>query len=240
VRPISGADYLARAFFPNDQRSSRNVLIDTTAFQQQSNPTLTGILRHELGHTLGFRHEHTRPEAGTCFEDNNWRALTPYDSKSVMHYPQCNGKGDRTLNLTDMDIQGAVSLYGPPNDGGGGSGGSGGGGDGGGGPGEPETGMPMTGTWSGSVQKSESVQVANVDVLEGTDVTVAMTGSGDPDLYVRFGEEPTKTQWNCRPYRTGASEQCSLTVPAGEKSMYIMVRGYAAGQYSVTANYTSP
>ncbi|HRI72237.1 MAG TPA: M57 family metalloprotease [Polyangium sp.] len=155
VRPTSGGGYMARAFFPNDSRSSRNVLIDTTSFTTTGNPTLTGVLRHELGHTLGFRHEHTRPEAGTCFEDNNWRPLTPYDSASVMHYPQCNGPGDRTLSLTPKDIQGAVLLYGEPSGGGGGGGGGGGdggaGGAGGGGPGDRSTGMPITMTRNGAV-----------------------------------------------------------------------------------------
>jgi hypothetical protein len=47
------------------------------------------------GTVLGFRHEHTRPEAGTCFEDNNWLPLTPYDSASIMNYPQCNGTARR-------------------------------------------------------------------------------------------------------------------------------------------------
>ena len=70
IRPISGAPYLARAFFPDSSRASRNVLIDTTSFSVASPLTLTGILRHELGHTLGFRHEHTRRESGTCFEDD--------------------------------------------------------------------------------------------------------------------------------------------------------------------------
>ena len=69
------------------------------------------MLRHELGHTLGFRHEHTRPEAGTCFEDTSWRALTAYDSASVMHYPQCNGTQKGDLVLTSLDNQGASSLY---------------------------------------------------------------------------------------------------------------------------------
>ena len=244
VRPTSGGGYLARAFFPNDSRSSRNVLIDNTAFQSMGNPTLTGILRHELGHSLGFRHEHTRPEAGTCFEDNNWRPLTSYDAKSVMHYPQCNGTGDRTLSLTDKDIQGAVILYGEPGGSGGGAGGSGGGGGGAGGgggsPGEPPTGMPMTKTWNGTVQRYESKQLSPVDVLEGTNVQVVMTGGGDPDLYVRFGAAPTANSFHCRPYKTGPNEQCELTVPTGETRMYVMVRGYRSGQYHVTANYTSP
>jgi len=114
VRQVSGQQYLARAFFPNSSRSARNVLIDTSSFGNLGVWTLDGILRHELGHTLGFRHEHTLPQAGTCFEDNNFRPLTEYDSKSVMHYPQCNGTNQGDLVLTDKDKAGIVALYGAP------------------------------------------------------------------------------------------------------------------------------
>ncbi len=114
VRPVNSGQYLARAFFPNDSRRNRNVLIDGSSFTVTAPLTLTGILRHELGHTIGFRHEHTRPESGTCFEDSNWRELTSYDSDSVMHYPQCNGTGDWSLVLTAKDAQGAAALYGAP------------------------------------------------------------------------------------------------------------------------------
>ena len=68
------------------------------------------ILGHELGHSLGFRHEHTRPEAGTCFEDNNWVPLTAYDNVSIMHYPQCNG-GSPNLTFSNLDRQGAALAY---------------------------------------------------------------------------------------------------------------------------------
>ena len=114
VQPTSGQPYLARAFFPNSPRASRNVLIDSSSFGSISPWTLTGILRHELGHALGFRHEHTRPEAGTCFENSNWRGLTTYDAASVMHYPQCNGSQIGDLVLTQKDKDGAASLYGAP------------------------------------------------------------------------------------------------------------------------------
>jgi hypothetical protein len=112
VRLVSTTQYLARAFFPSTSRSGREILISTSSFGNVSPYTLTGILRHELGHTLGFRHEHTRPETGgVCFEDNQWRALTTYDSASVMHYPQCRGTQTGDLVLTTRDRQGADALY---------------------------------------------------------------------------------------------------------------------------------
>ena len=111
VRQVTTTQYLARAFFPSTTRKSREVLISTSSFGNITPYTLEGVLRHELGHTIGFRHEHTRPESGACFEDNNWRALTSYDAASVMHYPQCNGSNKGDLVLTSLDKTGARSLY---------------------------------------------------------------------------------------------------------------------------------
>jgi len=117
VRPVDvEGRYYARAFFPRNARPERNILIDASSFRL--NPAdklqLAGILRHELGHVLGFRHEHTRPEAGACFEDADWKPVGDgnYDAFSVMHYPQCNGLGDWSLTLTDGDKLGAACFYG--------------------------------------------------------------------------------------------------------------------------------
>ncbi|WP_224247415.1 M57 family metalloprotease [Hyalangium gracile] len=111
VNPVNTSQYLARAFFPNSSRRSRNVLIAGSSFGNISPWTLTGVLRHELGHTLGFRHEHTRVSSTGCYEDAQWRGLTPYDSGSVMHYPQCNGSNNGDLSLTNSDKSGAAALY---------------------------------------------------------------------------------------------------------------------------------
>jgi len=110
VEPVSTSQYIARAFFPSSPKRQRNVLVDDSIWSSGSWEA-GDVLAHELGHTLGFRHEHTRPEAGTCFEDDNWRPLTPYDSASIMHYPQCNGSSS-DLEFQASDAEGARILYG--------------------------------------------------------------------------------------------------------------------------------
>jgi hypothetical protein len=110
VEPVQTSQYIARAFFPSSPKRSRNVLVDDSIWTSGS-WTPANILGHELGHTLGFRHEHTRSTASGCYEDNQWRALTStYDRSSVMHYPQCNGSSSN-LSMTSTDRQGAALLY---------------------------------------------------------------------------------------------------------------------------------
>jgi hypothetical protein len=77
-------------------------------------------------------------------------------------------------------------------------------------------------------------------VAAGSTFTVTMTGTGDPDLYLRGGSAPTTTSYTCRPYLDGASESCSYAVPTGTTTAHIGVRGYTAGTYNLTVSYNRP
>ena len=59
-----------------------------------------------------------------------------------------------------------------------------------------------------------------------SDVTVSIaSGTGDADLYVRTGQPPTTSTYDCRPYRSGSTESCDA-VNASE-DLYVMLRAYS-------------
>jgi hypothetical protein len=114
-------DMLALAFFPYQWPSKRKIYIGAQ-YHGDHKYDRTGILRHELGHVLGFRHEHIRPEAPPLFAVESrvgTQNLTEYDQLSVMHYPYWNhpvhgNVGNLALTISPRDLVGAQKLYGPP------------------------------------------------------------------------------------------------------------------------------
>ncbi|WP_086932749.1 M4 family metallopeptidase [Agarilytica rhodophyticola] len=61
-------------------------------------------------------------------------------------------------------------------------------------------------------------------------------GSGDADLYVREGSQPTQSSYNCRPYENGNSETCSLDNPSAAV-WHIGIRAYRSFS-GVTLNWS--
>jgi vibriolysin len=103
-------------------------------------------------------------------------------------------------------------------------------------------GTPTTETASGTVTKRENDNFGPYSVKAGTTFKVVMTGTGNPDLYVRFGAQATTNKFDCQSATSGASETCTLTVPTGQSAAYVLVRGAGSGtaSYSLTINYTKP
>ncbi len=68
---------------------------------------------------------------------------------------------------------------------------------------------------------------------------VASGGSGDADLYVKFGSQPTLSSYDCRPYLSGNAETCTFaTTQTG--TYYIVLHAYAAfSGLTLKASYTT-
>ncbi|WP_244982186.1 M4 family metallopeptidase [Corallococcus exercitus] len=86
--------------------------------------------------------------------------------------------------------------------------------------------VPVTGVSGAS--GSFTNEWVTLDVPANKTVTITTSGgTGDADLYVRFGSSPTTTAYDCRPYLSGNTETCTLTKTTAGK-YYVKVRGYTA------------
>jgi Bacterial pre-peptidase C-terminal domain len=92
-----------------------------------------------------------------------------------------------------------------------------------GGGGDPQAWSGLTS--SGTVKKSIAKNFTT-PILAAGSYQFDITGTGDADLYVRVGAAPTTTKYDCRPYKTGSNESCSVTI-AQPTTIGVMVRGYA-------------
>jgi len=73
-----------------------------------------------------------------------------------------------------------------------------------------------------------------------TNLNFAMSGgSGDADLYVKFGSAPSTTVYDCRPYATGNTESCPFATPSAG-TWHVMVRMYnSVAGVSLTGSYST-
>ncbi len=64
-------------------------------------------------------------------------------------------------------------------------------------------------------------------------------GTGDGDMYVKFGAEPTSSSYDCRPYTGGNAETCTFAAPQAG-TYYVKINGYsAASGMSLKGSYTA-
>jgi vibriolysin len=64
-------------------------------------------------------------------------------------------------------------------------------------------------------------------------------GTGDADMYVKFGAAPTDTVYDCRPYASGNAETCTFAAPSAG-TYYVALKGYSAfSGVSLVGNYST-
>ena len=64
-------------------------------------------------------------------------------------------------------------------------------------------------------------------------------GTGDADLYVKFGSAPTTSSYDCRPYLNGNAETCNIAT-AQVGTYYVMLRAYTTfSGVSLTGSYST-
>lgn len=64
-------------------------------------------------------------------------------------------------------------------------------------------------------------------------------GTGDADMYVKFGSAPTDSSYDCRPYKSGNSESCTFASPSAG-TYYVRLKAYQAfSGVSLVGDYTT-
>src|SRR5690606_36698 len=120
------------------------------------------------------------------------------------------------LGYTKADVTAAFSAVGVACPGGGGGGG---------------------GSTGGTLTKG--VAVTGLSASTGSDVVYTLQvpagatnltftssgGTGDADMYVKFGSTPTDSSYDCRPYKSGNAESCTYASPAAG-TYYVRMKAY--------------
>ena len=98
-----------------------------------------------------------------------------------------------------------------------------------------ENGVPVTGL--AGTQASEKIFRIEIPAGQSAlDITIA-GGTGDCDLYVKFGDQPTTSSYDYRPFLSGNDETVNIPGPTGG-TWYIMLRGYSSySGVTLTASY---
>jgi hypothetical protein len=95
--------------FPSNSWANQQLLVPTSGIGRI-------LAIHEVGHSLGFRHEHTHSGANPrCAEGGTYEELTGFDTLSCMKYSNCtNSQNINGTEISILDGVGARMVYGAP------------------------------------------------------------------------------------------------------------------------------
>ncbi len=93
------------------------------------------------------------------------------------------------------------------------------------------------------VGKDEFKTFGPFEVALGGKIEVKMNGTGDADLYVKRGTEPTVDSYDCRPFSREPNESCLGTQfnANGPAKFYVGINGFAeSSKVTITVSYGKP
>ena len=95
--------------------------------------------------------------------------------------------------------------------------------------------LTISGTQGSSVNHSLAVPSG------ASNLAISISGgTGDADLYTRFGSQPSTSSYDCRPYLSGNNESCTVETPE-EGTYHIQVRAYSSySSVALSTSYTEP
>ncbi len=79
-----------------------------------------------------------------------------------------------------------------------------------------------------------------LDVPANKAVVFTMSGgTGDADLYVKFGSQASTSNYDCRPYLSGNAETCSIAAKTTAGRYSVLLNGYSTySGVSIKGAYT--
>ena len=98
-------------------------------------------------------------------------------------------------------------------------------------------GVPVTGL---TATLNNSLNYTMVVPAGATNLTFTISGgTGDADMYVKFGSAPTDTVYDCRPFLGGNAETCTFAAPSAG-TYFVRLKAYATfSGVSLVGSYTT-
>ncbi|MCX4243467.1 M57 family metalloprotease [Paraliomyxa miuraensis] len=212
------------AGFPAGGMPYTTINVDQGLAADYGVPVATHVIQHELGHCIGFRHTDYYDRSISCggFAQNEGDGgvgaihiagtpTTAVINGSVMN--SCYSVSSNGL-WTASDVTALDCLY-----------------DSGAcAPAPPPTYSVIDTQANLSASAGQVVTLTpsqyNASGLDAIRFSIS-GGTGDADLYVRFDDAPTTTNYDCRPYLNGNNESCEFNPPQSG-NYHVMIRAYSA------------
>jgi hypothetical protein len=156
---------------------------------------------------------------------------TPHTaSMRVLSAPSYGPTGARDLRLQILDAQQAVVVTHPTS------------GVGPLPPGQLANGVAVDGSTNSTSANSSFAEYTVVIPAGASNLNIVTSNAtGDLDLHVRFGQPPSLTTFDCRPFLASGNESCSFPTPSAG-TYFVRVYGFATGRqtFTIRASWNAP